>query len=150
MPRGEGQFGYAEETVSDDIFIVTFDANGETPTETVESYALYRAAEIAEARAAARFVLLDRILVRDQQVWRDSGLYGAAPYSLTRRSRVYGPLYRPYPVYTSTTSYRAVVKVLLLPEGAAAPEDLPLGAVTMDTSEVISALGPKVARPLEG
>jgi len=146
-----GGFGYAEEFQERDVLLVTFDANAETPGETVLNYALYRAAEIARDREVTRFVLLDKTLLRDEQVWHDYGYGPYRPYAVGADWGYYPPLYGPVPSYTRSLRYRAALRVRMLPDGAAPdPASLPLGSSILKTAEVLSKLGPGIVRPGKG
>ena len=52
--------GYADRQLADDRFVVTFAGNELTSRETVESYLLYRAAELTVERGYDWFVIVDR------------------------------------------------------------------------------------------
>ncbi|PIW26332.1 MAG: hypothetical protein COW30_15840 [Rhodospirillales bacterium CG15_BIG_FIL_POST_REV_8_21_14_020_66_15] len=57
---GDRGHGYWEQALEDDRLRVTFSGNSDTSRETVESYLLYRAAEITLERGGDHFVVADR------------------------------------------------------------------------------------------
>ena len=141
----DGGFGYAQSALDDGSLLVTFDANAETPTETIETYALYRAAELARDEGAERFLLLKKTLVRDEQVWRDYGFYGLRPYAVAGSARYAPPLYGPMPGYLRSTRYQARLLVRFLDEDEL-PDPLPLGSSLIETRRVIEELQPEIER----
>lgn len=60
----DGGAGYAEQQIDAGTWRVRFAGNYETPRETVETYLLYRAAEIMRFGGVDRFVVLDREIER--------------------------------------------------------------------------------------
>jgi hypothetical protein len=55
-----GRFGYEQKKLDDATWRVAFTANRFTPRDRAESYALYRAAELALANGFSRFAVMDR------------------------------------------------------------------------------------------
>lgn len=144
----EASFGYFE-TRSDGGYVVRFDGNDTTERQAVEDYALYRAAEIAQRDAHARFAVLDRMVerrvVREPTSIRPYSLgytnYG--PPSGYRRSNAMLPTLRPGDyTWRDVVSYSAELRVQ--PFTGQPPE----GAVRVyDAREVMDRLGPKLVRP---
>ncbi|MBB4266373.1 CC0125/CC1285 family lipoprotein [Roseospira visakhapatnamensis] len=56
----ETGYGYGGQQIGDARFRVTFSGNSRTPRETVESYLLYRAAEVTLQRGYDAFVVVDK------------------------------------------------------------------------------------------
>lgn len=71
--------GYAEQWIDDATYEVSFSGNTQTDRETVETYALYRAAELAAERGYESFALLDR-----------------ETEDYVRRNYYYDPVYSPF------------------------------------------------------
>lgn len=53
------RYGYAEQSLEEDRYRVTFAGNTLTARETVENYLLYRAAEVTLARGYDHFIVVD-------------------------------------------------------------------------------------------
>jgi len=62
-PRSNGE-GYAEQAIEDRRYRVTFAGNSATPRTRVENGLLLRAAELAQERGHAHFVVVDRTVGR--------------------------------------------------------------------------------------
>jgi len=73
-----GDFGYREQRVGDNRFRVSFLGNDLTPPETVDSYLLYRAAELTRQLGYDYFVITARGLV--PAVDRRFGVYPSVGY----------------------------------------------------------------------
>ena len=56
--------GYAEQSIEEDRYRVTFSGNSRTPRETVENFLLYRAAEVTLERGFDHFVVADQDIER--------------------------------------------------------------------------------------
>lgn len=65
----KSDYGYSETRLDDDTWRVQVAGNSKTSRELVENQLLYRAAEIAVSQGAEGFVLLDRDVERDQEVY---------------------------------------------------------------------------------
>jgi hypothetical protein len=59
QPARNGE-GYSEQKIESNRYRVTFSGNASTPRQTVESYLLYRAAEVTMANGYDYFVLADQ------------------------------------------------------------------------------------------
>jgi len=57
----EARYGYSEQEYSPTLYIVSFSANGSTPQESAEDFALLRAAELAIEHGYRYFAVRDRL-----------------------------------------------------------------------------------------
>ncbi len=148
----DDRYGFRETKIEDDRYRVTFAGNNSTSRETVETYLLYRAAELTVDNGADYFRIADRDTEAKTEYF-GSGVAGST--LLFRRSHqtfggyTRGFAYGLYPVYPATpatavpaTQYKAFADVILLsgekPEG---------DATAYDAAEVLKNLGPKIQRP---
>lgn len=120
------QHGYAETQIDAARFRVRFAGNGDTSRETVETYLLFRAAELTLARGYDYFVVADHS-VEESTEFAAAGL-PAPPIVAPRR-------------YREITSYTAVSDIILhrgpRPENAAA----------FDARAVHANLAGRISRP---
>lgn len=142
--------GYTDQKLDSDHFTVTFKGNTDTPRATVESYLLYRAAEITVAQGYDWFETVARSTDRTQSTWVDP-FYGPGyawggfrPYWA-----FYGPGWGwggwgPYGGYDITTvqQYSATAEIAL--RHGPKPPGYARG---LDAREVLTNLGPKIVRP---
>jgi len=148
LEYSEARFGYSE-TRTDGGYAVRFDGNDTTERQTVEDYALYRAAEIALGDGYPRFAVLDRLVER--RVVREPtsirpyslGYTGDGPPRGYRRSNALLPTLTPGDyTWRNIVSYSAEIRVRLFTGQA------PEGALRVhDAHEVMDRLGPKLVRP---
>ncbi len=103
--------GFSEMKIEKDRVKVTFDGNSLTDRQTVETYLLYRAAELTKAAGYDYFVLTDRATDKETRI-QDTGFndpyYGFFNYSYYHpRYGWSSPYYRPYyhPFYRSRWSH---------------------------------------------
>jgi hypothetical protein len=148
--ENEQGFGYSEKWLDETSYEVRFAGNRLTERETVETYALYRAAELAQEKGYESFALLERTIEEHtkERVYYDSpGFYGSPFY--------YGPYSWGHPYYyhprpfsywpprrVTQTTFSAVATVALFT--GTPPED---AVKTYEAARVIADLGPKVVRP---
>ncbi|HLZ84687.1 MAG TPA: hypothetical protein VKQ54_14065 [Caulobacteraceae bacterium] len=144
--------GYTDQKLDTDHFQVTFRGNTDTPRSTVESYLLYRAAELTIAQGYDWFETVEKHTERDRRTYVDPDPF-------------YGPGYawgyfRPYwnfwgPGYgwagwggywggdiQTVQKFEATAEIALHHGGK--PPGNPRG---LDAREVLSNLGPKIQRP---
>jgi len=142
--------GYTDRAVTSEILEVRFEGNRLTSRETVEQYALYRAAEIAAVNGADRLAILDKTVEEQTRTVRDYDPYPFGfgyGYSSSGR-RVVGASYR-VPVYATrardytSTTYAAELLVRLVAPGAPNPDDAPV----RDVATILRTLGPAIVRP---
>src|SRR5262245_44103649 len=65
--------GYSDEKVADDVYEVTFAANGATRDETVRTYLLYRCAELTKQNGFDHFVVLEDKDLTDSYISMNGG-----------------------------------------------------------------------------
>lgn len=153
--------GFSERQLAENRFRVNFAGNTLTSRETVETYLLYRAAELTADRGFDWFVMADRETSRDRRTY-----YEPDPF-YSRPGYRYG-YWRPYWRYYGGASYgwrtwdpfdrdpfwgdlddvRTVEKFeataeIIMGRGEA-PADNPR---TFNARQVLSDLGPRIVRP---
>jgi hypothetical protein len=153
---GSGSGGYTEQRLDVNHFRVTFHGNTSTSRETVETYLLYRAAELTLAHGYDWFETSDRRTSRDARTYVTSDpFYGPGyAYGYWRPSyRYYGAYgWRGWGPYDPTWGGSATVSTVQKFEASAEivmrrgpkPESDPRG---LDARSVIANLGPKIQRP---
>jgi hypothetical protein len=136
--------GYHEEQLDDKRFRVMFTANTRTPSETVENYVLYRAAELTLETGNDAFIVLDQ---------GDERLASFKPSSLQRVQKSYeGPDGAQDPIFetVATGSVRPTVsnqvELVIEVQGGAKPKD---EINAFDARELISRLKPLLIFPGE-
>ena len=139
-PAMNGDGGYTERQIEDNRYRVQFRGNSLTDRETVETYLLYRAAEVTLASGHDYFRIVG------QDVEPTTTYYGDAPGVGVFGSHGYG-----YgsgiglslgTTLSPATSYEAVVNILVFK--GPKPQDDP---DAYDAREVIRLIGPAVRRP---
>ena len=155
QPRtGSAGQGFADTRLEDNRFRVSFSGNSITPRDTVETYLLYRAAELTLAQGFETFVIADRhtdtktstLVTPDPWPgpyggWRLdwSYYYGFGQDPFWREPR-FGPGRH---LETNTTEkFKAEAEILLLK----GPKDLN-DPKAFDARSIMANLGPKVVRP---
>lgn len=144
-PAGESRYGLTEQQVESDRFRISFSGNSLTDRDTVETYLLYRAAELTLDQGYDYF----RLTQRDTE--SDTQLVGSSTYDrFGLRYRYYHPAYGWYGRYDpfwndvnirEVTRYEAMAEIVL---GRGAIPDTP---DAFNAREVIANLGPRVQRP---
>lgn len=147
-----GAYGYEEQAIESDRFLVSFNGNSLTERDTVETFLLYRAAELTLERGFDHFIIVRRDTDADRR------FVGGDPFA-ARRSRFgfhysyFHPAYGWYgwrdPFWDDVnvrevSRYQAQAEIVL--GRGAAPGD----PAAFDAREVIDNLGPRVARPAAG
>ena len=146
--------GYADTRLEDNRFRVTFSGNTATSRETVETYLLYRAAELALAQGFDTFLVVDRhtdtkTRTLDTEPWH--GPYGgwrpawSFHYGMGFGWDPYWPeSHFGYGHQETLTveKFKAEAEILLIkgPKDANDPK-------AFDARSVLANLGPKVVRP---
>ena len=87
-PGGE-RGGYSDQQLEQNRYRVTFTGNSMTSRETVETYLLYRAAELTVTKGYDWFVMADRATERHSQTYVDQP-FGPGPWGY------WGPTWRYY------------------------------------------------------
>ena len=144
QPGGDGDRGYSETRIENDRWRISFKGNSMTDRETVETYMLYRGAELTLQNGYDHFTIVNRDIDRD----RDIRSYGG--YMGTRLSYMYFvPRYgwvgawEPYWTperYREVTRYEAYAEILM---GRGAKSDNPS---SFDARQVSQNLGPQIQR----
>ncbi len=137
------RYGYANQRVEDDRFRVTFAGNSLTDRETVETYLLYRAAEITQETGGTWFQVTSEdteSLVSFRTTSTGTG-FGRFSYYSGFHNRGFGAGFdsatsRPIPRYSAM----AMIRVGSGPE----PED---DAQVFNAEQVLRNLGPLIVRP---
>lgn len=144
-------YGYDGQQVSDRSFRVTFSGNRSTPRETVESYLLYRAAEITLQRGYDAFAVVEKDTERFDRYTTSGPRFGFGygrgwGYPYHYRSSV--GLGWHYPGYygpaTTSADYRYTASATIQVRRGPGPWDTPN---IYDARAVVRALGPDIARP---
>lgn len=151
-PRLEGQAtGYTDRALAQNRYRVTFTGNTATPRETVETYLLLRAAEVARAANSTHFMFDTRNTRANTSV--QTVPYGPAAYDPFWRPRYgvwggwggwggWGFPYEPMQDVVVRTNYEAYAEIVLLTADQAAKEPRALAA-----ADVIARLGPDAVPP---
>jgi len=148
-PRLEGQAtGYTDRALAQNRYRITFTGNTATPRETVETYLLLRAAEVARAAGSTHFMFDTRNTRANTTV--QTVPYGPPPDPFWGRPRYgywggwggWGFPYEPMHDVVVRTNYEAYAEIVLLTADQAAREPRALSA-----ADVISRLGPDAVPP---
>jgi hypothetical protein len=143
QPGGGSQPGYSETRIENNRYRITFKGNSATGKETVETYMLYRAAELTLQNGYDNFTVAYRATDKDKDVRSYGGYYGyGVPYYYPYSYWGWG-LWDPYwgaERYRSVTSYEANVEILM---GRGAKSEDPNA---FDAREVSQNLGDKIER----
>ena len=111
-PRDEYGYGFSETRIESDRYRVSFSGNSLTDRETVETYLLYRAAELTMQNGYDWFEIVDRDIDRERQRRRSAG-YAGSPFYYSYFHPYYGwiPAYDPFwstrDYYRESTRYQA-------------------------------------------
>ncbi|XBQ16747.1 MAG: hypothetical protein ABL308_02470 [Oceanicaulis sp.] len=141
-----GAYGFNETAIENDRFLVSFNGNSLTDRETVETFLLYRAAELTLERGYDHFFVVRRDTETDRRLVGDR--FGHSPYGV--RYRYFHPAYGWYgwrdPFWDDVnvreiTRYEAQAEIVL--GRGPAPND----PAAFDAREVVANLGPRVVRP---
>ena len=153
--------GFSDHQLDADHFRVTFSGNSMTSRETVETYLLYRAAELTVSQGADWFEMVDRHTERDRRTYVDPDpFYGRPGYAYGywrpywRFSARHGGGWRTWdpfwgdPFWADQMDVQTVERFEASAEIAlhhgAKPQDQPRA---FDAREVMANLGPKIVRP---
>ena len=143
-------YGYSEQAIEGDRYLVSFNGNSLTDRETVETFLLYRAAELTLERGYDHFVIVRRDTESDRRyVGRGSAF--ASDYSrFGFHYRYFHPRYGWYgwhdPFWDDVNvreieRYEAQAEIVL--GRGPAPDD----PSAFEAREVTANLGPRVVRP---
>ena len=146
QPAADGAYGFREQSIESNRVRLTFRGNSLTERDTVETYLLYRAAEITLERGKDYFVLANRETDERTRLQSVGGRpymfdyyyfaprYGWAPW--------YDPFWGDYPDYREVTRYEAVAEIQMFdgPKPADNPD-------AFDAREVQANLQGRIVRP---
>lgn len=153
LQRGTAESGgFTDQRLDANHFRVTFQGNTVTPRETVETYLLYRAAELTVSQGYDWFEAVDRHTERDRRTYVDP-MYGPGfgPYGFWRpRWRWWGGFgWGPWDYYGGASidtvqKYEASAEIVMQhgPKPAA-------DARAMDARQVLANLAGRIQRPGE-
>jgi hypothetical protein len=149
-PRLEGQAtGYTDRALAQNRYRITFTGNTATPRETVETYLLLRAAEVARAGGATHFMFDTRNTRANTTVQTvpygpppDPYWWGRPRYGYWGGWGGWGFPYEPMHDVVVRTNYEAYAEIVLLTADQAAREPRALAA-----ADVIARLGPDAVPP---
>ncbi len=153
-PGSASSGGYSDRQIEPNRWVVSFSGNSLTDRKTVETYLLYRSAELTLAQGYDWFAIVDRHTDRNTNVYADpafdswgfGGWWG--PSWRLYRGGGWGPwgywgAWGPGPLdYTSVTRYEATAEIFL-GHGPKPPED----RRAFDARAVADRLGPSIVRP---
>lgn len=138
--------GYSEMRIENDRYRVSFSGNSSTPRDVVETYMLYRAAELTLQSGYDTFTIAHRETDKDVRVRSYGGYYGAywgyPYYSYYWRGGLWDPYWGAWggPSYSTSTSYDGNIEILM---GRGPRGDDP---ETFDAREVVQNLGAVIGR----
>jgi hypothetical protein len=142
--------GFTEQKQDDNHYRVTFAGNSLTSRDKVETYLLYRSAELTVSSGFDWFETVDRHTERDRRTYVDPGFgpYGYwHPYWRYYGGgfgwRAWGPYYGD-PFFATDTVQKFEASQDIVMHHGAKPADNPRG---LDAREVMTNLGPKIQRP---
>lgn len=147
-PRTQGErTGYTDRALTQTRYRVTFTGNSATPRETVETYLLLRAAEVARAAGYDSFIFDTRntrahttaqVVPEPGPAWGGGFGWGRGWGWRSQWGMGFG--YDPAVDIVTRTNYEAYAEIVLLTPDQAAKEPRAVKA-----SEVISRIGPEAA-----
>jgi len=151
--------GFTDQRLDNDHFRVTFQGNTLTSRETVETYLLYRAAELTVAQGFDWFETVDRHTERDKRTyvdpdpfygpgyafgyWRPSWSYYGSGYGWRRWGPFWGDPFWADSVQIQTVQKFQATAEIVMGHGPKPAAD----ARAFDARAVVANLGPKILRP---
>jgi hypothetical protein len=141
-----GGYGYNEQQIEQNRYLVSFSGNSLTDRQTVETYLLYRAAELTRERGFDHFIVVRRDTDADTRYVGHGPGYSA----FSVRYRYFHPRHGWYGFYDpfyndvnirESTRYEASAEIVM---GRGAK---PARADAFDAADVIRNLEPRVRRP---
>lgn len=139
------RFGYKQSGIEEHRYRVSFRGNSATDRETVETYLLYRAAELTVESGGTFFAVVSRDLEKNERYIRHTYLpfaYGAPGFY-----GYHGGYYYRRAAFAGTTDsipitrYEAIAEILV-----GGPELLKEGVNAYDARQVIGNLEPRIVR----
>ncbi|TGY88915.1 hypothetical protein E5163_07195 [Marinicauda algicola] len=147
QPVDGGRYGFEEQRIESDRYLVTFTGNSLTDRETVETYLLFRAAELTLEQGYDYFT----VVRRDTE--EESRIVGTAPSYYDRfhvRYRYFHPYYGWYgwrDPFWDDVSLREINRYEAIAEIVMGRGPTPDDPDAFDASEVVANLGDRVRRP---
>lgn len=138
QPAGASGDGYAEQKLENNRYKVTFAGNSSTSRQTVETYLLYRAAEITLQNGYDYFVMADKGTSADTRYLETYAGYGYGWYYWYPRSAVGLSTGTANPI----TEYEAQANILVFK--GPKPEDNP---AAFDARQIKTNLEVSIVRP---
>ncbi len=145
QPAARGERGYSETRIESDRFRISFKGNSLTDKETVETYMLYRAAELTLQSGFDTFTIAHRDTDKQSRTRASGGYFGGRfsyAYFVPRYGWVYE--YDPFfeqPRYEQVTQYEASAEILMTKGSKGADPN------AFDAHDVSKNLAPKITRP---
>lgn len=145
-----GDYGYEQTAIESDRYLVSFSGNSLTERDTVETFLLYRAAELTVEQGYDHFIIVRRDTESDRRTVSTGDPF-ASRYGM--HYRYFHPAYGWYPWRDpfwddrrtrEITRYEAQAEIVL--GSGPAPDD----PSAFDARDVIANLGPNVTRPETG
>jgi len=151
QPSNTARYGFQEQQIEENRLRITFRGNTLTDRETVETYLLYRAAELTLQNGKDYFVVVTRDTEEHSRLQGDSfgrSRYGFAYYAYRPRfgwSPWYDPFWDEPTRYREVTRYEAVAEIAMF-NGQKPAND----ASAFSAREVQANLQGRVVRPPAG
>jgi hypothetical protein len=147
QPAADGAYGFQEQQIETNRVRISFRGNSLTERDTVETYLLYRAAELTLQNGKDYFVLVDRDTEEHSRLQAVGGTPSHYAFDYWYFSPRYGwaPWYDPfwdYPDYRQVTRYEAVGEIAMF--DGQKPADNPNA---FDAREVQANLQGRIVRP---
>jgi hypothetical protein len=141
QPASASQPGYSEMRIETDRYRVSFRGNSSTDKDAVETYMLFRAAELTLQNGYDTFTVAHRDTEKDISIRSYGGYYGYGAYPYFYPYGGWGPYWGGGRDYVTRTSYEASIEIVM---GRGAAGDSP---DVFDAREVSQNLAAVVERP---
>ncbi|MAP94884.1 MAG: hypothetical protein CMK07_08035 [Ponticaulis sp.] len=149
-PAGyDSSYGFSERPIEQNRWQVSFSGNSLTDLDTVQTYLLYRAAELTTQQGFDYFVMVDRNVDEDTR-FRSTGYGHASPFYYQvyhprfgwryYRDPFYDPFYNDFDM-REVTRYRAMAEIVM----GTGPK--PADPKAYAARDVMMNLGPQIQRP---
>lgn len=151
QPSESAGYGFREQTIENNRVRITFRGNTLTDRETVETYLLYRAAEVTLQNGQDYFIVANRDTEEHSRLQSDgfdSGRYGFSYWAFRPRggwSPWYDPFWDEPSRYREVTRYEAIAEIAMF--SGRKPANDP---DAFDAREVQANLQGRVVRPPPG
>ncbi|MBX9747452.1 MAG: hypothetical protein K2X34_11160 [Hyphomonadaceae bacterium] len=149
QPAATDTYGFQEQRIESNRLRITFRGNTLTERETVETYLLYRAAELTLESGFDYFIVADRDTERESRLQGSYRPRFAYDYWYFSPRRGWSPFYDPF--WDEPTSYREVTRYEAVAEIAMFRGPKPAdNADAFDAREVQQNLQGRIVRPPAG